>query len=83
MQQHDLDIVSSKECVVLLLFCSSLDFVFGNKFTYLTLMVVLSLNNPENNEMIFFWKYKIDMLKIIIILIGYTLNNFTTHMTIL
>jgi hypothetical protein len=54
MQQHDLDIVSSKECVVLLLFCSSLDFVFGNKFTYLMLMVVLSLNNPENNEMIFF-----------------------------
>jgi hypothetical protein len=27
-------------------------------------------------------KYKVDMLKIIIIIIGYTLNNFTTHITI-
>jgi hypothetical protein len=25
------------------------------------------------------WKYEIDMLKTIIIIIGYTLNNFTTH----
>jgi hypothetical protein len=26
--------------------------------------------------------YEIDMLKIIMIIIGYTLNNFATHMTI-
>jgi hypothetical protein len=50
---YDLNIVSSKECVVLLLLCSSLDFVFGNKFTYLTLKAILSLNNPQNNEMKF------------------------------
>jgi hypothetical protein len=27
------------------------------------------------------WKYEVDMLKIIIIIIGYILNNFTTHIT--
>jgi hypothetical protein len=59
MQQHDLDIVSSKECVVLLLLCSLLDFVFGNKFSYLTLIIVSSLNNPQNNEMIFFENMKL------------------------
>ncbi len=25
------------------------------------------------------WKYEVDMLKIIIIMIGYTLDNFITH----
>ncbi len=28
-------------------------------------------------------KYEIDMLKIIVIITDYTLNNFTTHITIL
>jgi len=28
------------------------------------------------------WKYEIEMLKMIIIILGYTLNNFTTHITI-
>jgi hypothetical protein len=38
--------------------------------------------NPQNSEMNFSWKYEGDMLKIIIIMMGYTLNNFITHMTI-
>jgi hypothetical protein len=49
---------------------------------YLTLRLVSSLNNPQNREMKFCEKYEIDMLKIIIIIIGYILNNFTTHITI-
>ncbi len=28
------------------------------------------------------WKHEVEMLKIIIIIIGYTLNNFTTHITV-
>jgi len=44
---------------------------------------VSSLNNPQKREMKFCEKYEVDMLKIIIIIIGYTLNNFTTHTTIL
>jgi hypothetical protein len=42
--------------------------------------MVSSLNNPENSEMKFCEKYEVEMFKIII---GYTLNNFTTHSTIL
>jgi hypothetical protein len=37
----------------------------------------LSLNNLQNSEMKFCEKYEVDMLKIIIIIIGYILNNFT------
>jgi hypothetical protein len=48
---------------------------------YLTLRSISSLNNPQNSEMKICEKYEVDMLKIIII--GYTLNNFTTHITIL
>ncbi len=48
-----------------------------------TLRSVWSLNNPQNSEMKICEKYEVDMLKIIIIFIGYTLNNFTTHITIL
>jgi len=47
---------------------------------------VLSLNNPQNIvKQIFLvaYHYEVAMLKIIIIIIVYTLNNFpTTHMTI-
>ncbi len=43
----------------------------------------LSLNNPQNNEMKICEKYEVDMLKIIIIIIGYNVNNFITHITIL
>ncbi len=50
---------------------------------YLTLRLVSSLNNHENNEMKICEKYEVNMLKIIIIIVGYTLNNFTTHITIL
>jgi hypothetical protein len=42
----------------------------------------LSLNNPQNIEMIFLWKYEVDMLKIIIIIKGNILNIFTTYVTI-
>jgi hypothetical protein len=38
--------------------------------------------NPQNSETNFCEKYEGDMLKIIIIMMGYTLNNFITHMTI-
>jgi hypothetical protein len=45
---------------------------------------VSSLNNPQNSEMKFCENMTSgDMLKIIIIIIGYDLNNFTTHITIL
>ncbi len=49
----------------------------GGRLHYLTWRSVLSLNNPQNSEMKFFEKYEVDMLKIIIIIIiGYILNNF-------
>jgi hypothetical protein len=48
-----------------------------------TLRSLSSLNNPQNSEMKICEKYEVDMLKIIIIIIGYILNNFTTHITIL
>ncbi len=51
-------------------------------FYYLTLMSVSSLYNSQNSEMKFCEKYEVEMLKIIIIITGYTLNNFTTHITI-
>jgi hypothetical protein len=38
---------------------------------YLTLRSISSLNNSPNNEMKFCEKYEVDMLKIIIIIIGY------------
>jgi hypothetical protein len=46
----------------------------------LTLGSVSLLNNPQNSEFCCGEKYEVDMLKIIIIIIGYTLNNFTTPM---
>ncbi len=43
---------------------------------YLTLRLVSSLNNnPQNNEMNFCENIEVYMLKIIIIMIGYTLKN--------
>jgi hypothetical protein len=54
----------------------------ANAPKYLTLSSVSSVNNPQNNEMKFCEKYEVDILKIIIIIVGYTLNNFTTHITI-
>jgi hypothetical protein len=51
---------------------------------YLTLTSISSLNNPpQNSEMKICEKYGVDMLKIIIIIIGYTLHNFIIHITIL
>jgi hypothetical protein len=47
-------------------------------FYYLILWSISSLNNPQNSEMKF-CENMVDMLKIIIIIIGYILNNFTTH----
>jgi len=49
----------------------------------LTIRLVLSLNNPRNDEIKICEKYEVDMLKIIIIIIGYIINNFITHITIL
>ncbi len=54
-----------------------------NGGTYLTLRSVSSLNNPQSNEMKFCEKYEVDMLKIITIIRGYILNNFTTYILIL
>ncbi len=46
---------------------------------HLTVRSVLSLNNPPTTETISFEKYEVDMLKVIIIMIWYTLNNFLTQ----
>jgi hypothetical protein len=57
-----------------------------HKIDYLTLSLrsVSSLNNPQNSEMKFCENMKlVDVSKIIIIIIiGYTLNNFTTHVIV-
>jgi hypothetical protein len=50
--------------------------------TLLTLRSVSSLNNPQNSETIFCEKYEVHMLKIIIMMIGYTLSNFIIHLAI-
>jgi hypothetical protein len=47
--------------------------------SYLILRSISALHNPQNTETIL---YEIDMLKIIIIMIGYTVNNFIAHLTI-
>jgi hypothetical protein len=57
--------------------------LLNHNLYYLTLRSVSSLNNPQKSEMKIYEKYEVPMLKIIIIGIGYTLNNFTAHMTIL
>ncbi len=44
--------------------------------------LVSSLNNPQNSEMNFCENNEVTLLKIIIIMIAYTWNNFTSHMTI-
>jgi len=51
-------------------------------FTCCWFQFVLSLNNPQNKEMKICENMNFDMLKIIIIILGYTLNNFITHITI-
>jgi len=51
--------------------------IVENFTQYLTLRSTFSLNNPQNNE------YKVDMLKIILIIIGYTMHKFISHITIL
>jgi hypothetical protein len=54
------------------------------KQSYLNLRSVLSSNNPQNSANEIWGKNEVDMLKIIIIIIiGYILNNFTIHITIL
>ncbi len=50
---------------------------------YLTQRSVLPLNNPQNSEMKICENIKLKMLKIIQIIIGYALNDFTTHITTL
>jgi len=52
------------------------------KTHHLTVRSVLSLYNPQTTETNFCEKYEVGMLKIIIIMIGYTLNNFFTQMII-
>jgi hypothetical protein len=49
---------------------------------YLTLKSVSSLNNPQNSETKICENMKLKCLKIILIIIGYSLNNFTTSITI-
>jgi hypothetical protein len=50
---------------------------------HLTLRSVSSINNAQNSEMKFCEKYEVDMLKLIVIIRGYIMNNFTTLITIL
>ncbi len=52
-------------------------------FTYLIVQLVSPLNNPQNNEMKICEKIEVDVSKIVRIIIDYTPNNFTTHITIL
>jgi hypothetical protein len=47
-----------------------------------TLMSISSSNSPQNSETNFCEKNEVDKMKIIIILIAYTLNNFPNHMKI-
>jgi hypothetical protein len=54
-------------------------FQFAN---YLTLRSVSSLTNPQNSEMKFCENMELTCW-IVLIIIGYILNNFTTHITIL
>ncbi len=75
-------------CIIIDLYCLIFMNIFSfsyfkKSFEYLTLRLVLSLNNPQNNEVKICEKYEVDMLKIIINIIGYTLNNFIIHITIL
>jgi hypothetical protein len=63
----------------LIILQSLLNFYHEAHKQYLTLRLVLSLYNSQKSEMIFFEKYEVDMFKIIIIIVGYTLNNLTTH----
>ncbi len=44
---------------------------------YLTVRSVPSLNNSQTSEMKICGNMKFDMFKIIIIILGYALNNFT------
>jgi hypothetical protein len=48
---------------------------------YLTLSSVSPLNNPQNSEMKICENMTILKIIIIIIIIGYIKNNFTTHIT--
>jgi hypothetical protein len=50
--------------------------------SYFALGSVSSLNNPLNSEMGFWWKYEGEVLKTILIIRGYNLNNFSLDMTI-
>jgi hypothetical protein len=52
-------------------------------FTYLIVQLVSPLNNPQNNEMKICEKIEVDVSKIVRIIIDYTPNNFTAHITIL
>jgi hypothetical protein len=50
--------------------------------TYFALGSVSSLNTLLNSEMGLLWKYEGEVLKTILIIRGYNLNNFTLDMTI-
>jgi hypothetical protein len=51
-------------------------------YIHLTPRSVSSLNNPPNSQKKFCEKYEVEMLKIIIIIIiGYTPNNFTARVS--
>jgi hypothetical protein len=52
-------------------------------FNNITVRSVSSLNDPQNSDMKICEKHEVDILKTIIIIIGQTLNNFTTLITIL
>jgi hypothetical protein len=45
-------------------------------------MSVSSLNNTKNSEIDFCEKCEVEILKIIIIIIGYTLNNYISYVPI-
>ncbi len=72
-----LEILMHIKCFIYLLKPQITLLTCGNVY-YFTLRSNLSLNNPHN----ILWKYEVDILKIIIIIIGYTLNTFIIHITV-
>jgi hypothetical protein len=53
-----------------------------HRTSYFALRSVSSLNNLLNSEMGLLWKDEGEVLKTILIIRGYNLNNFTLDMTI-
>jgi hypothetical protein len=61
--------------------CCKIDHICAFVYVHAWQFMPISDLPPLNSENIFCENNEDDMLKIIIIIIGYTLNNFTSHIT--